>query len=101
MIKICDYWGLRERPKLDLQNPYKKSCVCRKLKKEYKSVDTLFLLRMGNKIPMEGVTEKKFGADPEETTIQRLIHLGVHPINNHQTQSLCRCQQEPAERSLI
>jgi hypothetical protein len=29
-------------------------------KKEDQSVDTLFLLRMGNKIPMEGVT--KFGA---------------------------------------
>ena len=26
-------------------------------KKEDQSVDTLFLLRMGNKIPMEGVTE--------------------------------------------
>jgi hypothetical protein len=31
-------------------------------KKEDKSVDTLLLLRMGNKIPMEGVTETKFGA---------------------------------------
>jgi hypothetical protein len=30
-------------------------------KKEDQSVDTLFLLRMGNKIPMEGVTETKFG----------------------------------------
>ena len=29
-------------------------------KKEDQSVDTLFLLRMGNKIPMEGVTETKF-----------------------------------------
>jgi hypothetical protein len=28
-------------------------------KKEDQSVDTLFLLRMGNKIPMEGVTETK------------------------------------------
>jgi hypothetical protein len=31
-------------------------------KKEYQSVDTSFLLRIGNKIPMEGVTETKFGA---------------------------------------
>jgi hypothetical protein len=31
-------------------------------KKEEQSVDTLFLLRMGNKIHMEGVTETKFGA---------------------------------------
>jgi hypothetical protein len=31
-------------------------------KKENQRVDTLLLLRMGNKIPMEGVTETKFGA---------------------------------------
>ena len=29
-------------------------------KKEDQSVDTLLLLRMGNKIPMEGVTETRF-----------------------------------------
>jgi hypothetical protein len=35
-----------------------------KLKKnEDQSVDTSFLLRMWNKIPMEGVTETKFGAE--------------------------------------
>jgi hypothetical protein len=45
-------------------------------KKENQSVDTLFLLRMGNKIPMEGVTETKFGAEMEERTIQRLPHPG-------------------------
>jgi hypothetical protein len=57
-------------------------------KKEAQSVDTSFLLRMGNKIPMEGVTETKFGAEMEERTIQRLPHPGIHPINNHQTQTL-------------
>jgi hypothetical protein len=31
--------------------------------KEDKSVDTLPLLRSGNKTPMEGVTETKFGAE--------------------------------------
>jgi hypothetical protein len=31
-------------------------------KKEDQHVDTSFLLRIGNKIPMEGVTETKFGA---------------------------------------
>jgi hypothetical protein len=50
-------------------------------------VDTSFLLRMGNKIPMEGVTETKFGAETEGRTIQRWPHLGVHPINNYQTQT--------------
>jgi hypothetical protein len=53
-------------------------------KKEDQCVDTSFLfLRMGTKIPMEGVTEKKFGAEMEGRTIQRLPHLGIHPINNH------------------
>jgi hypothetical protein len=57
-------------------------------KKEDQSVDTLLLLRTGNKIPMEGVTETKFRAEMEGRTIQRLHHLGIHPINNHQTQIL-------------
>jgi hypothetical protein len=42
-----------------------------KLKKEDQSVDISFLLRMGNKIPMEGVTETHFGAETEGRTIQR------------------------------
>jgi hypothetical protein len=33
-------------------------------KKEDQSVDTSLLLRMGNKIPMEGVTEAMFGTLP-------------------------------------
>ena len=32
-------------------------------KKEDQSVDTSSLLRIGEKIPMEGVTERKFGAE--------------------------------------
>ena len=31
-------------------------------KKEDENVDTLLLLRIGNKTPMEGVSETKFGA---------------------------------------
>ena len=57
-------------------------------KKEDQSVDTSLLYRMGNKIPMEGVTETKFRANMEGKTIQRLPHLGIHPIYNHQTQKL-------------
>jgi hypothetical protein len=63
-----------------------------KHKKEDQSVDTSFLLRMENKIPLEGVTETNVGAEMEGKTIQKLPHLGIHPINNHQTQSLGRCQ---------
>jgi hypothetical protein len=59
-----------------------------KLKKGDHSVDTLFLLRMGNKIPMEGVTETKFGAEREGMTIQRLPHPGIYLINSYQTQTL-------------
>ena len=57
-------------------------------KKEDQSVDTSFLLRMGNKIPMEGVTETEFGAETEGWTVQRLPHPGIYPINSHQTQIL-------------
>jgi hypothetical protein len=37
--------------------------------KEDQCVDTSFLLRIGNKIPMEGVTEKMFGAEMKGWTI--------------------------------
>jgi hypothetical protein len=57
-------------------------------KKEDQSVDTSFLLRMENKLPMEGVTETKFGAEMEGRTIQRLPHPGIHSLYNHQTQTL-------------
>jgi hypothetical protein len=52
-------------------------------KKEDLSVDILILLWKGNKIPMERVTETKCGAETEGMTIQRLSHLGIHPIYNH------------------
>jgi hypothetical protein len=44
--------------------------------------------KMTHKIPKEGVTEKKCGAKTEGMTIQILPHLVIHPINNHQTQTL-------------
>jgi hypothetical protein len=57
-------------------------------KKEDQSMNTSFLLRTGNKIPMEGVTETKFRAEREGRTIQRLPHTGIHLINSHQKQTL-------------
>jgi hypothetical protein len=48
-------------------------------KREDQSVDTSFLLRIGNKIPMKGVTETKFGAKPKGWTIHRLPHQGSIP----------------------
>ena len=47
--------------------------ICKHMKlkkKEDQSVDTSILLRRGNKIPMEGVIETKFGAETEGMTIQ-------------------------------
>ena len=43
-------------------------------------METLILLRMGNKIPLEGVTVAKFRAEMEGRTIQRLPHPAIHPI---------------------
>jgi hypothetical protein len=45
-------------------------------------------LRRRNKILKEEVTERKFRAETEGMTIQRLPHLKIHPINNHQSQIL-------------
>ena len=83
-----------EYPKYNLQNTWNSR------RRKTKVWDTLILLRRGNKIPMEGVTETKFGAETEGMTIQRLPHLGIHPINNQQTQTLLQmptraCWQEP------
>jgi hypothetical protein len=44
-------------------------------KKEDQSVDTSVLFRRGNKILIEGNTEKKYGAEPTGKAIQRLPHI--------------------------
>ena len=49
-------------------------------KKEDQSEDVLVLLRRGNKILKGGNTETKYGAETEGKAIQRLVHLGLHPI---------------------
>jgi hypothetical protein len=70
-------------------------------KKEEQSVDSLFLLRMGNKIPMEGVTETNLRAETEGRTIQRLLLLWIHPINYTKPRHYCMCQQYFADRTLM
>ena len=60
---LTDKWILAQRlriPKIQFVKHMKLK------KKEDQSVDSLFLIRMGNKIHMEGVT--KFGAETEERT---------------------------------
>jgi hypothetical protein len=69
-------------------------------KKEDQTVDTSLLLRSGNKIPMEGGTETKFGAETEGKTIQRLPHPGIHPIFNHKPRHYYICQEDFADMSL-
>jgi hypothetical protein len=57
-------------------------------KKEDQSVDISVLFRRGNKILTGGNMDIKCGAQTEGMTIQRLPHLGIHPIYSHQTQML-------------
>jgi hypothetical protein len=52
-------------------------------KKEDQSVDTSVLLRRENKILTGGEKETKFGAETEGMAIQRLPHLGIHPIHSY------------------
>ena len=54
-------------------------------KKKEQSVDTLVLLRRGNKIPMERDTEIKYGTETEGKAIQKLPHLGIHPIYSYKS----------------
>ena len=75
-----------------------------KLKKnEDQSVVTLPVLRIGNKTPMEGVTETKFGAQIDE----RMDHLEIvtpgDPSHNQppNTDTIAYCQQDFAEKTLI
>jgi hypothetical protein len=51
------------RKKVNIESKY------RKKENEDQSVDTLSLLRIGNKTPMEGVTETKFGSVTKGWTI--------------------------------
>ena len=55
--------------------------------KENQSVDAS-VLRKGNKMLIGGNKETKCRAETEEKAIQRLPHLGFHPIYSHQTQML-------------
>jgi hypothetical protein len=74
---------------LKLKIPKIQFAKCKKIeKKEDQHVDTSFFLRIGNEIPMEGVTEKKFGGETKGWTIQILHYPGIHPIISHQTQTL-------------
>jgi hypothetical protein len=55
---------------------------------ENQSVDASVLLRRGNKILAGGNMERKCEAETGGKAIQRLPHVGSHPIYRHQTQTL-------------
>ena len=57
-------------------------------KKEYQSVDTLIPLCTGNKIPIGGYIETKYGAETERKAIESLPLLEICPIYSFQTQTL-------------
>ena len=72
----------------------------KKIKKKDQHVDTSFLLRIENKIPMEGVTEtslelRQKDDHPETAPPRDPSHN--QPPNRH----YCICQQDFAERTLI
>jgi hypothetical protein len=63
---LTNKWLLAQKleiPKIKFTNHMKLN------KREDQSVDPSFLLRRGNKIPMEGLTETKCGAETEGMTI--------------------------------
>jgi hypothetical protein len=70
-------------------------------KKEDQNVDTLLLLRMGNKISMEGVTETKFRAEIEGRTSRDCPTQGSIPYKTTKPRHYCICQKDFADRTLI
>jgi hypothetical protein len=81
---LTDKWILAQKPRIPKIQLLKQ----KKIKKEDQGVDSSFLPRIQNKISMDVVPETKFGPKTKGWTIQRLSHLGVHPIISHQTQTL-------------
>ena len=82
---LTDKWILAQNfriPKLQLTDHMKLK------KKEDQSMGASVLLRRGNKILTGRNMETKCGAETEGKAIQRLLHLGIHPIYSHQTQTL-------------
>jgi len=70
-------------------------------KKEDQNVDASVLLRRENKILTGENTGTKSGAGTEGKVIQRLPHLGIHPICSYQTQSLLLMSGSVSCRSQI
>jgi hypothetical protein len=61
-------------------------------KQEEQNVDALVLFRRVNKIHKGENMETKCDSETKGKAIQRLPHLGIHPIYSHQTH-YCGCQE--------
>jgi hypothetical protein len=68
-------------------------------KKEDQSVDTSFLLRMENKIPMEGVTETK--VRQKEGPSRDCLTQGSIPYTTTKPRQYCICQKAFSDSTLI
>jgi hypothetical protein len=82
MYVLTDKWILAQKfgiPKIQFIDHMKPK------KTEDQSEDASVVLRRGNKILTGGNMETKCGAETEGKAIQRLLHLGIHPIYSHQT----------------
>jgi hypothetical protein len=65
---LTDKWILAQKLKI----PKIEDTICKThetQEERRQSVDTLPILRIGNKTPMEGITETKFGAETKGWTI--------------------------------
>jgi hypothetical protein len=82
---VTDKWILAQRVRISMIQFIENMKL---KKKEDQNLDTLVPLIRGNKIPMEGVAERRCGAENKEKTIQRLPHLWIHPIYSHRTQTV-------------
>ena len=60
-------------------------------KKEGQSRDASVLLIRENKILMGGNMETKCSAETKGNAIQRLPHLGIHPVYSHKPRHYCGC----------
>jgi hypothetical protein len=69
-------------------------------KNKYPSVDASVLHRRRDKIIKEENMETKSGTETEGRAIQSLPHLGIYPIDSHQTQTLLRYQEVLTVRNL-
>ena len=77
-------WILSQKPRITkIQLPKQK-----KIRKEEQFMDISFLPRIESKVSIEGIAETTFRAKMKGLTIQRLPHLGVHPIISHKMKTL-------------